>query len=235
MKRTYPKIEASHFRWLLGIFLAYFSLILTYIVACIFKIDSLILGAVILSAFTLLASLVIDKNILKKLFIFPNFRDIKMLVIGIFFSFLFVFLASFAAQILKIKGDVNPIFDILPNLKIFDLILSSAIQFIGEEILFVLPFLYVVNKMEKIPMGLRVFLAVIISSLLFGALHIPTYNFNIGQSLIIIGLVRTGITISYLLTKNLSISYLTHGIYDWTLIYIAVKFNLLGFLMALVI
>ena len=91
--------------------------------------------------------------------------------------------------------------------------------------MFVLPFLFVINKFKKTPKIIRVFLAVIISSLLFGALHIPTYNFNIVQALVLIGIVRTGITITYIFRKNLTVSYIVHFLYDWIIILMAIKYS----------
>ena len=65
---------------------------------------------------------------------------------------------------------------------------------------------------------LKTTLAIIVSSVIFGAMHLSTYNFNILQAVLIISIIRTGLTMSYVLSKNLSVTYLIHIIYDWSLI-----------------
>lgn len=226
-KRTYPKINAPSWKWILGICACYLSLLIASLIIELLKIDDMIIQGIILSFFACSGALIIDKNILKKLFLFPNFRDIKLTFLGLLIAVLFIFIAAITASALNIGGNVNPIFGLIDKSNIGKIIISSAIQFIGEEIMFVLPFLFIINKCTKINMKWRAFLATIFSSLLFGALHIPTYQFNIGQALVLIGIIRTGITISYIFTKNLTVSYLVHSLYDWIIIFSAFQFNLI--------
>ena len=60
--------------------------------------------------------------------------------------------------------------------------------------------------------------AIILSSVIFGAMHITTYNFNILQAVLIISIIRAGLSMSYVFSKNLTVTYLIHIIYDWSLI-----------------
>lgn len=224
-KRKYPEVNASLFRWILGILVCYGSLLVSSLIIFLFNIENLIIPALIMSFLSIMGALIIDKNILRKLFLFLNFKDVIFVFVGLIISFIFIIFASFAATYFKIGGEVNPIFGLLDKFSKSEFLISSAIQFIGEELMFVLPFLFVINKFKKTPKIIRVFLAVIISSLLFGALHIPTYNFNIVQALVLIGIVRTGITITYIFRKNLTVSYIVHFLYDWIIILMAIKYS----------
>ena len=65
---------------------------------------------------------------------------------------------------------------------------------------------------------LKTIVAILVSSVIFGAMHISTYNFNILQAVLVISIIRTGLSMSYVISKNLTVTYLIHIIYDWTLI-----------------
>ena len=67
---------------------------------------------------------------------------------------------------------------------------------------------------------LKTFVAILVSSVIFGAMHLSTYNFNIVQAVLVISIIRTGLSMSYVLSKNLTVTYLVHMIYDWVLIWI---------------
>ena len=57
----------------------------------------------------------------------------------------------------------------------------------------------------------------VVSTLWFAALHLPTYDWNVLQCLGIIGTARIVLTLSYLVTRNLWVSVGAHIINDWTL------------------
>lgn len=117
----------------------------------------------------------------------------------------------------------NPAVTSLAGLGPVDLVLFLArtfIQLIGEEIATVLPLLAVLWLcVSRLGLSKRTGLvvAVVVSTLWFAALHLPTYNWNILQCLGIIGTARIVLTLSYLVTRNLWVSAGAHIINDWSL------------------
>jgi len=96
----------------------------------------------------------------------------------------------------------------------------TFIQLIGEELTTILPLLAVLWLcVSRFGLSRRVgiIVAVIVSTLWFSALHLPTYGWNIVQCLGIIGTARIVLTLSYLVTRNLWVSAGAHIINDWSL------------------
>jgi membrane protease YdiL (CAAX protease family) len=100
----------------------------------------------------------------------------------------------------------------------------TFIQLIGEELTTILPLLAVLWLcVSRFGLSRRtgVVIAVIVSTVWFSALHLPTYNWNILQCLGIIGTARIVLTLSYLVTRNLWVSAGAHIINDWTLFFVS--------------
>lgn len=96
----------------------------------------------------------------------------------------------------------------------------SFIQLIGEELVTILPLLAVLWFCVRIvhaPKTAALVVAVAVSTAWFGALHLPTYNWNYLQCFGIIGTARLVITASYLLTRNLWVPAGAHILNDWSL------------------
>ena len=147
-------------------------------------------------------------------------KDLLYILLGLGFSFVAVVFASIAMAQMGIQGSANPIFDVLTDENVKRFIVSTIIQFIAEEIIFIIPFLFVINKLRTKNEKLKTLAAILLSSLIFGAMHLTTYNFNILQAVLVISIIRTGLSMSYVLSKNLTVTYLVHMIYDWVLIWI---------------
>lgn len=227
MKRQYPIIEASTKRWIISYILIILSIvfagIIMGIVMGIFEIEAnILLTSIIISTIAVLATFIIDKKFIAKIFQPLKKKDILYIVVGFVISFIFIIIGSIVAGKMGIEVNENPLFDIIHDVNIQVFFASTWIQFIMEELIFVVPFLFVINKFKKINYNLRVVTALLLSSLIFGAMHITTYN-NIMQALVLITIIRIGVTISYMLSKNLTVAYIVHGLYDWALIYIALN------------
>ena len=98
---------------------------------------------------------------------------------------------------------------------------STIPHLIGEEILTVLPFLALLTWLAgrlRMPRRRAIVCAWVASSVLFGALHLPTYGWNVAQSLVIISVSRMVLWLAYLRTKNLSVAALAHILNDWLLL-----------------
>jgi membrane protease YdiL (CAAX protease family) len=57
----------------------------------------------------------------------------------------------------------------------------------------------------------------LLSAVVFGLLHLPTYDWNLVQCLVVIGSARLVLTWAYVWTKNIWVSTGAHIINDWTL------------------
>lgn len=96
----------------------------------------------------------------------------------------------------------------------------TLVQLVGEEVLTILPLLAVLWLcVSRLGLSRRtgVIIAVVVSTVWFAALHLPTYNWNVLQCIVTIGSARIVLTIAYLVTRNLWVSSIAHIINDWTL------------------
>lgn len=97
---------------------------------------------------------------------------------------------------------------------------GTAIQLMGEEVFTLLPFLaimYFFYKKGKVSRKSAVIWAWVLTAIWFGAAHLPTYGWNVAQALIIIGSARLVLTLAYIRTKNLWVSYGAHLLNDWVI------------------
>lgn len=98
--------------------------------------------------------------------------------------------------------------------------LRSLPQLFGEEVLTMLPFLAVLH-MAHDRLGLSrikaVMMAWLLSSILFGLVHLPSYNWNLLQCLVVIGSARLVLSLAYIKTKNIWVSTSAHIINDWVI------------------
>jgi membrane protease YdiL (CAAX protease family) len=93
-------------------------------------------------------------------------------------------------------------------------------QLLGEEVLTLLPFLALMHALTTwFGVGRRgaIVGAWLISSLLFGLIHLPTYDWNVVQCIFVIGGARMVLTLPWILTKNLWVSTGAHIVNDWLL------------------
>jgi membrane protease YdiL (CAAX protease family) len=93
-------------------------------------------------------------------------------------------------------------------------------QLFGEEVVTILPFLALLTLLSAgFGVGRKgaVVGAWLISSLLFGLIHLPTYDWNVVQCIVIIGTARMVLSLAWILTKNIWVSTGAHIINDWLL------------------
>lgn len=97
---------------------------------------------------------------------------------------------------------------------------NMAPQLLGEELITILPFLALMALFtQRLGASRKVALvgAWLVSAVLFGLIHLPTYGWNVAQCLAIIGTARLVLTLPWIMTKNLWVSTGAHIINDWTL------------------
>ena len=105
------------------------------------------------------------------------------------------------------------------------LYVGSGIQLIGEEVFVVLPFLalmYFLFAKAGLSRKTAIILAWIISAIWFGAAHLPTYDWNWVQAIVVIGSARIALTLAFIRTKNLWVSAGAHIINDWVFMTVSV-------------
>jgi membrane protease YdiL (CAAX protease family) len=93
-------------------------------------------------------------------------------------------------------------------------------QLLGEELITVLPFLLLMTLLTQyFGTGRKraIVGAWLVSSLLFGLIHLPTYDWNWVQCILVIGTARMVLTMAWILTKNIWVSTGAHIINDWLL------------------
>lgn len=134
-------------------------------------------------------------------------------------------LASLAVGLILlqfISMNANPSIKELANIGGVDLVgflIRTFIQLIGEELLTILPLLAVLwlcVRKFNLPRRTGLVIAVILSTLIFAALHLPTYNWNLVQCIGGIGTARLVLTAAFLLTRNLWVSAGAHIANDWS-------------------
>ncbi|KQZ10715.1 peptidase [Agromyces sp. Root1464] len=160
------------------------------------------------------------------------FRRVRLVDVGN----MFFFAALNIVLTFVIGGIVSLIFPVAPNATIagagaggvvdtIALYVGSGIQLIGEEIFVVLPFLaltYFLFAKAGLSRKTAIILAWIISAIWFGAAHLPTYDWNWVQAIVIIGSARIALTLAFIRTKNLWVSAGAHIINDWVFITVSV-------------
>lgn len=126
--------------------------------------------------------------------------------------------------VMKLHGaESNPVFTSLAAQSSSERVLfflKTVPQLLGEELVTVLPLLALMALFHG-PLGLSrrnaIVLAWLLSALIFGALHLPTYGWNLVQSFLVIGSARLVLSLAYLWTKNLWVSAGAHILNDWAL------------------
>jgi len=99
------------------------------------------------------------------------------------------------------------------------LFLKTVPQLLGEELLTMLPFLATLaftHGTLGLPRRDAVLWAGGVSTLLFSAAHLPTYDWNVAQCFLVIGAARVALTLAYVRTKNLWVPMGAHVLMDWT-------------------
>ncbi len=156
------------------------------------------------------------------IFIRVSWRDLK-LMFG--FAFLNIIVTLVIGMMLNSLMTVNPnginaqlvSMDIPERILFF---LKTLPQLLGEELITILPFLalmYFLSAKIGLSRQSAVIAAWLLSSVLFGLAHLPTYGWNWIQCIVIIGSARLVLTLAWIKTKNIWVSTGAHIINDWAL------------------
>lgn len=151
-----------------------------------------------------------------------GFRDI-LLMFGVAILNMIVSIAIVLLVRRLFDMAANPVGGILGEASASQLVLfylKTAPQLFGEEVVSVLPFLAILWLCHsKLGIGRTgsVIIAWIGAALFFGALHLPTYQWNFVQCFLVIGTARVVLLLGYVITKNIWVSTGAHIINDWVI------------------
>lgn len=165
---------------------------------------------------------IVVKSNWTKIFRKIYFKDI-FLVFGVLIVNLIVTLIMGLLIASFFGGHPNPVTNIIKQNSTLDNIMffaSSIPMLFGEELITIIPFLVILQfstKNLKFSRKQAVIIAWILSAIIFGAVHLETYNWNIVQAILGISTVRLILTFPYIKTKNIWISTFVHVLNDWCL------------------
>lgn len=114
----------------------------------------------------------------------------------------------------------NPAGDMVASASRADKILFfgwTGVQILGEEIFTILIFLPVLALLHRVmSRKLALCIAALVASVIFGLVHLPTYQWNVPQA---VGLVpiRLVLLLPYIITRNIWASTGVHVLNDWTI------------------
>ena len=152
----------------------------------------------------------------------PSLRDI---LVGLAFVPVVWILSFSTAYVVRelTETAANPVDGLMAAMSTGELagfLASTLPQLFGEELVTIIPFLAILSILH-VHRGMSrrasLIIALIVSALIFGAIHLPTYDWHVIQALVIIGVARIALTLAYLVTKNVWSSTVTHVANDWSL------------------
>jgi membrane protease YdiL (CAAX protease family) len=150
-------------------------------------------------------------------------REVKLMFV---FALLNIFLSMMIGGVINTLGTAtaNPAIanaSQLDGASLFHFFAKVAPQLLGEELITILPFLAVLrfcHAKARLSRNVSVIAAWLITAVGFGLIHLPTYNWNIVQCLVVIGSARLVLTWAFIWTKNIWVSTGAHIINDWTIL-----------------
>lgn len=183
------------------------------------NIDAL-LPRFLFTAIPLLTFAYFTKGKWKALFSKPTFADYRSML-GFFILNLAV--SGIVALVIRsiFGANDNAAVDGLASagaLEIIAFYVGTGVQLMGEELFTILPFLaimYFLYKKGKVSRKGAIIWAWLLTAVIFGAIHLPTYGWNIAQAILVIGSARIILTLAFIRTKNVWVSYGAHLLNDW--------------------
>lgn len=158
----------------------------------------------------------------KLLFRKPTRKDYRVMA-GFFILNLAV--TGIVAVVVKalFGANANPAADGLAQaggIEIAAFYLGTGVQLLGEEVFTMLPLLavmYYLYSKKKLSRKTAITGAWLLTAVWFSLAHLPAYDWNILQVLLVIGTARIVLTLAYIRTKNLWVSYGAHLLNDWVI------------------
>lgn len=156
-----------------------------------------------------------------RIFSKPNKGAFKLILISVLLSYIINLGVGIIGKfVLNQPNADNPIRESLSHgLASSAMVLFKTIfQLAGEEIIVLLPLIIIVALLVKkahINQTVAVVIATILTALMFGAIHLQTYQWNLFQCFVVVALTRLPFTIVSLKSNSIITGLIGHIIYDW--------------------
>lgn len=145
----------------------------------------------------------------------PKLKDMKVVVICVIAYFAFTIAINMILMAFGVVGTSNPLGQVAARSPVGTIIIL-AVSLIGEEFFKLIAFILGMGAVYGITNSRKTSLiaGTVFCCIIFGLIHLSTYDYNIPQCLLLIGIGCVIHLYPYLKTKNLTNSYLTHILID---------------------
>lgn len=182
-----------------------------------------IIPRILFAAIPLLIFTYLTKPYWKAIFKKPRKIDYLYMLLFAALNMVITPIIALSLLALGVTQSANPVGESLAGAGALELLAfyaGTGIQLLGEELLVIIPFLAALSTL-RLKFGVSrkkaILWAWFISAMWFGAIHFPTYQWNILQALVVIGGARIALTLAFIRTKNIWVSTGTHVLNDWAL------------------
>lgn len=158
---------------------------------------------------------------LKKIFSPPKKGSVKFILLSIVTAYVIsISTGIISTYILHETPATNSIKEQFNGsiLDSFLMLFKTIFMLAGEEILVILPLIIFVSLLihkTKISQSKAIIIATIITAIIFGAIHLPTYQWNIFQCFLVVALTRIPFTIVSLKSDSIIAGIIGHIAFDW--------------------
>lgn len=158
---------------------------------------------------------------LKKIFSRPKKGSVKFILLSIVTAYVIsISTGIISTYILHETPATNSIKEQFNGsiLDSFLMLFKTIFMLAGEEILVILPLIIFVSLLihkTKISQSKAIIIATIITAIIFGAIHLPTYQWNIFQCFLVVALTRIPFTIVSLKSDSIIAGIIGHIAFDW--------------------
>lgn len=158
---------------------------------------------------------------LKKIFSRPKKGSVKFILLSIVTAYVIsISTGIISTYILHETPATNSIKEQFNGsiLDSFLMLFKTIFMIAGEEILVILPLIIFVSLLihkTKISQSKAIIIATIITAIIFGAIHLPTYQWNIFQCFLVVALTRIPFTIVSLKSDSIIAGIIGHIAFDW--------------------
>lgn len=158
---------------------------------------------------------------LKKIFSRPKKGSVKFILLSIVTAYVMsISTGIISTHILHETPATNSIKEQFNGsiLDSFLMLFKTIFMIAGEEILVILPLIIFVSLLihkTKISQSKAIIIATIITAIIFGAIHLPTYQWNIFQCFLVVALTRIPFTIVSLKSDSIIAGIIGHIAFDW--------------------
>lgn len=187
-------------------------------VAVLLLVDSRFISVPIYTFVPLLTLVFLARDMLRASLRLPRLRHI-FLGVGLGMAALLVTMgvATLLQGVMATAG--NPMNAVLASQGLGQNLVTlflNVIQLFGEEVMTFVVFMPVLQVCGRFLKGERAptVIAWVVSSVVFALVHLPTYGYNVVQVLLVIGVARMILSLGFIFTNNLVVSYISHIIDD---------------------